>query len=375
MDVYGNGVIPWVIATVTETLSTAMAQGDWDQVLRRAADLGHYVADCYQPLHTTENYDGQLTGNEGIHLRYEVDMLDRFLQQPDCPGVQPVYLNDPLEYIFGAITETWSYVDSIIVSDRLARKASPLYDEEYYQILWEETALFTVRQICLATKTLADLWYTAWINAGQPSFPPPPAAEPIAELEQGPHVLELVTVRGVVTIGSGILDSGHAKVYVQDESNRGVLIYYHEPLGDLSRGDLVQVEGMVQDYRGVTEITGPSVEILKTGCALPDPPHLTTAEANDSRWESTLVQVNGTVVFTLEDRRWTRLHLDDGSGAIVVLVFKDTGIDLSAVREGQNLTVTGVGGYLSDEGSYVILPGYKDQVVLHESPVQREAGP
>jgi hypothetical protein len=40
-----------------------------------AADIGHYVADMHQPLHLTRNYNGQLTGNYGIHARYEGQMI------------------------------------------------------------------------------------------------------------------------------------------------------------------------------------------------------------------------------------------------------------------------------------------------------------
>ena len=40
--------------------------------------LAHYIQDAHQPLHATNNYDGQLTGNNGIHARFETALFERF---------------------------------------------------------------------------------------------------------------------------------------------------------------------------------------------------------------------------------------------------------------------------------------------------------
>ena len=56
----------------------ALRAGDWTSAVTWAADLGHYTADSHQPLHCTKNYDGQNTGNDGVHFRFEVMMMDRF---------------------------------------------------------------------------------------------------------------------------------------------------------------------------------------------------------------------------------------------------------------------------------------------------------
>ncbi len=41
-----------------------------------AGTLGHYVADLAQPLHVTENYDGQLTKQKGLHSFFEETCVD-----------------------------------------------------------------------------------------------------------------------------------------------------------------------------------------------------------------------------------------------------------------------------------------------------------
>lgn len=48
-------------------------QLDW---LVTAGVMGHYVADLSQPLHTTENYDGQKSGQKGIHGFFEGEVVD-----------------------------------------------------------------------------------------------------------------------------------------------------------------------------------------------------------------------------------------------------------------------------------------------------------
>src|SRR5882672_224556 len=43
-----------------------------------AAVMSHYIQDAHQPLHASANYDGQLTGNHGIHARFESALFERF---------------------------------------------------------------------------------------------------------------------------------------------------------------------------------------------------------------------------------------------------------------------------------------------------------
>lgn len=54
-------------------------QADW---LLHAGAIGHYIGDLSQPMHVTENYDGQLTKQKGLHGWLEDDLVDElFLSQ------------------------------------------------------------------------------------------------------------------------------------------------------------------------------------------------------------------------------------------------------------------------------------------------------
>src|SRR4051812_19519795 len=43
-----------------------------------AAVASHYIQDAHQPFHASNNYDGTLTGNSGIHARFESELVERF---------------------------------------------------------------------------------------------------------------------------------------------------------------------------------------------------------------------------------------------------------------------------------------------------------
>jgi hypothetical protein len=53
-------------------------QGKW---LMTAGILGHYVGDLSMPLHVSENYDGKLTKQDGIHKFFEEDLVDELYPQ------------------------------------------------------------------------------------------------------------------------------------------------------------------------------------------------------------------------------------------------------------------------------------------------------
>lgn len=52
-----------------------------------AGVLGHYIADLAQPLHCTENYDGQLTGQKGLHSHFESSALGELLPELEAKVV------------------------------------------------------------------------------------------------------------------------------------------------------------------------------------------------------------------------------------------------------------------------------------------------
>ena len=167
--VQNNGIIPWIVEQWTDSLSTLMQTGQWDDVWQVAAELGHYVADSHQPLHLTLNYNGQLTGNYGIHSRYETQLINPRLTQLPLPGGTATYWTTVIDSIFNYIEEIYPYVDSIMIADDLASAQDPNYGTTYYNIMWQELENLTTLSIHKAILDLASLWKTAWEDAGRPS--------------------------------------------------------------------------------------------------------------------------------------------------------------------------------------------------------------
>ena len=62
-----TGYLPWYIQTLTEKLTAAFKRRNKSEILFISSELSHYIADTLQPLHTSSNYDGQLTNQKGVH--------------------------------------------------------------------------------------------------------------------------------------------------------------------------------------------------------------------------------------------------------------------------------------------------------------------
>ena len=171
-----NGFLPWAIANAVDSLSSQMRRGEWNKAWSTAADVGHYVGDAHQPLHCTTNYDGQLTGNGGIHSRYESGMVDRYQQSIITSAGQVTYVEIALDFAFDMIYRSHSYCDSILQADDNAKRVSGWSGSgqepaEYYTVLWAKAGGFTNLVMQRAADAFASLLYSAWVRAGKPSIP------------------------------------------------------------------------------------------------------------------------------------------------------------------------------------------------------------
>jgi len=90
-----HGILPWHIYSMKHALTEAFRQKDVYRILKLSADIGHYIADANVPLHTSENYNGQLTGQEGIHGLWETRLPELFLDSYDFFTGRAAYINDP----------------------------------------------------------------------------------------------------------------------------------------------------------------------------------------------------------------------------------------------------------------------------------------
>ena len=101
---------------------------NFDRILSLSSDLGHYIADAHVPLHTTENYNGQLTNQKGIHGFWESRIPEISAEEYDYLLGTAVYVADPLKEAWRIVKESNSAVDSVLKFEKelLSPQVEPL---------------------------------------------------------------------------------------------------------------------------------------------------------------------------------------------------------------------------------------------------------
>lgn len=165
------GILPWTIIAYVDSLKNNFQLRDWNRAMLVAADLGHYVGDGHMPLHITKNYDGQYTGQSGVHSRYETTLIGKYYSEIIYTGDSTIYISNVPDFVFNFIYQNYAYVDSILAYDIIAKTYSGgTYNNSYYAKLWEKSKSFTVSLYKNASYFLSCLIYTAWVNAGRPTL-------------------------------------------------------------------------------------------------------------------------------------------------------------------------------------------------------------
>jgi len=161
-----SGKLPWAIVEVLGELTTAMENNDEKNILLLTADLGHYVGDGANPLHTTENYDGQWTGNRGIHGRFESGLIKKYDSMVVIGTFTPVYVKDPLKFVLEYLIESNRRVSKILDADNKSCWEPGIYDDYYYDRMWDELEKLTNTCFQKGAFVLSSLLYTARIDSG-----------------------------------------------------------------------------------------------------------------------------------------------------------------------------------------------------------------
>lgn len=191
------GIVPWHIHRVKGWLTDAMQVGDPEAILRLSADLGHYISDANVPLHTTENYNGQLTDQYGIHGFWESRLPELFTGSYDLMVGKAGYIENTQLAAWEAVECAHMALDSVLLFEKeLSRKfpedkkyaysergASHVkaYSTEYAEAYQQQLHGMVERQMRRSIKMVGDFWYTCWIDAGQPALDTLRTYQPTAE--------------------------------------------------------------------------------------------------------------------------------------------------------------------------------------------------
>ena len=182
-----HGILPYNIQTYYNRLVKAFKYKNMKSVLKLSADLGHYIADAHVPLHTSSNYNGQLTNQHGIHAFWESRLPELFADETyDYWVGQAVYIEDIESTTWNIILESNALVNTVLSEEMSLRNEFP----EDQQMCIVDRNNISVHTQCenfasayhtsmngMVEKRMKDAifmvgsyWYSAWIDAGKPSM-------------------------------------------------------------------------------------------------------------------------------------------------------------------------------------------------------------
>lgn len=166
-----NGLLPWQVGVYSQKLTEDLKAGHWDAAKLDAAILGSYVAETHDPFNTTEDFDGHLTGQAGINERFGTTLVDRYSSFFPMRPNDAAFIGDPTDHAFEACLTSHSWLETILLADRNARRGRNSYNDEYFDHFYNLAAVTLIRQLSAAATDVGSYWLTAWTNAGKPQLP------------------------------------------------------------------------------------------------------------------------------------------------------------------------------------------------------------
>jgi hypothetical protein len=182
-----NGLLPWRTAEMAGNLRRAFqaqSRGNGyalSDIKFFSALIGHYVADAHVPFHAASNFDGQLTGQNGVHARFEEELFVRYGRQLNIqpPPLQAV--PNVRDFIFDTLIESFRNVDAVLAADREAIGAADTYDDRYYDAFFAKVKPVLEQRISQAISSVASVITSEWEKAGRPALPVNPPPRPPAQ--------------------------------------------------------------------------------------------------------------------------------------------------------------------------------------------------
>lgn len=162
----------WQIDLYTRRLSEDWRRRHWEQGDQDAVFLAHYACDLTQPLHTTVNYDGQLTRQAGIHARFETELVSALSPSWKLAGAPPHFEANVRARIFRELLASYSARDQVLGADLRAVRGRSYADAGYSASFVKLAGPLAEQRLNAAVSFVSALWYTAWVRAGKPPLGP-----------------------------------------------------------------------------------------------------------------------------------------------------------------------------------------------------------
>ena len=180
------GTVPWEIQYQYYRLVDAFKHHDTTGILKTSANLGHYIADAHVPLHLTQNYDGQLTNQKGIHAFWESRLPELFSDHYYLYAGKARYIENPLNEAFKICRTSFKSADSVLRIERLLSHSFPPgkkyemvkhgnktvqdYSAAYSSAYQKALKGMVEKRMRSAILAVSSFWLSAWVDAGQPDL-------------------------------------------------------------------------------------------------------------------------------------------------------------------------------------------------------------
>ena len=180
------GISPWNIQWMLRKLTKAFQEKDLERILKYSAELGHYIGDAHVPLHTTENYNGQLTNQKGIHGFWESRIPELLYDEYDFITGKAKYIDYPLMDTWNFVEHSFRGVDSVLNFEKQLSNDWPddkkyayekrgqvtmkVYSADFSKEYSKRLNGMQERRMKASIKSIGSYWFTAWVNAGQPDL-------------------------------------------------------------------------------------------------------------------------------------------------------------------------------------------------------------
>jgi hypothetical protein len=179
-----NGIVPWRVAEIYGNLRRAFegvrrnAPFAADDAKLFAAVIAHYVSDAHVPLHAVVNYDGQETGQHGVHSRFETELYQRYADKVRiAPSAQPAVAN-VRDYVFETLLASFKLADPVLAADREAVGNGDVYDDRYFEAFFTRARPILEQRLSESIAGVAAVIAGAWEAAGRPALPLDPPERP-----------------------------------------------------------------------------------------------------------------------------------------------------------------------------------------------------
>lgn len=182
-----HGIAPWNILRLKYALTKAFEMKDVSGILRLSSDLGHYIADIHVPLHANSNYDGQKTGQHGIHALWESRLPELFLPDYRLLSGRAEYIENLPPRIWQVIGESFALSNWVLTKERELReemgegnvfrteirndKPFRTYSLQFRKRYHKSLDNMVERRMRESIHLIGSIWFTAWVDAGQPELP------------------------------------------------------------------------------------------------------------------------------------------------------------------------------------------------------------